>query len=57
MKRERERNIKMCPECQIRNVEYDCIYCSECAQVRIDLSNDISAHNRAMHKRRDYDMV
>ena len=45
-RRDKERAKKLCPDCGIRHVEYDCIYCSECAQVRIDLSNDISTQKR-----------
>ena len=41
-KRRKEREKKRCLDCGSDRVEYRCRLCSECAQIRIDISNDIS---------------
>ena len=50
-KRAADRAKKICPDCGVRHVEYRCIYCSECAEIRRQISNDISKHNQAMKKK------
>ena len=50
-KRAEQRKHRICPDCGVRHVEYRCIYCSECAEIRRQISNDISKHNQAMKKK------
>ena len=45
-RRAAERARKVCPDCGVRGVEYRCIYCSECAEIRRQISNDISDSKR-----------
>ena len=52
-KRADERKKKRCLDCGSDRVEYRCRLCSECAQVRIDISNDISKHNKAKRDKQD----
>ena len=47
-KRAKQRAHRICPDCGVRHVEYRCIYCSECAEIRRQMSNDIYDHNRRM---------
>ncbi len=47
-RRAKQREHKICPDCGVRHVEYRCIYCSECAEIRRQMSNDIYDHNRRM---------
>ena len=47
-KRAKMRAHRICPDCGAREVEYRHIYCSECAEVRRQMSNDICDHNRRM---------
>ena len=51
IRREKQRAAKICPDCGTRHVEYRCIYCPECAEIRRQISNDISAHTQMMKKR------
>ena len=39
--RAKKREKRMCQECGVRPVEYRHRFCSECAQVHIDLSKDL----------------
>lgn len=48
LRRAKARAKKICPDCGVMPVEYDCIYCSECAEIRRQISNDISKHNHRM---------
>ena len=50
-KRAKTRAHRICPDCGAREVEYRHIYCSECAEIRRQMSNDISKHNQAMKKK------
>ena len=50
-KRAKQRAHRICPDCGAREVEYRHIYCSECAEIRRQISNDISKHNQAMKKK------
>lgn len=52
-KRKRQRNKKKCLDCKIREVEYRHRFCSECGQLRLDISNDISKHNQMMRKKQN----
>jgi len=46
---------RICPDCGIREVDKYKTFCSECAQVRKDLSNEIHNHNqRASGYKSDY---
>ena len=49
--RAKKRAAKICPDCGVRHVEYRCRFCSECAEIRRQISNDISKHNQAMKKK------
>ena len=48
VKRAKQRKHRICPDCGVRNVEYRCRYCSECAEIRHAISVDISDHNKRM---------
>lgn len=48
IRRAKQREHKICPDCGVRHVDYRCIYCSECAEIRRQMSNDIYDHNRRM---------
>jgi len=37
--------IRLCPDCKIREVEKNCIYCSECAEARRYIAQVIYRHN------------
>ena len=47
-KRAKMRAHRICPDCGAREVEYRHIYCSECAETRRWLSNEISKHTSKM---------
>lgn len=49
--RAKQREGKLCADCGIRPVEYRCRFCSECGQLRRDISNDISKHNQQQRKK------
>ena len=38
--------LRICPQCRAREVEKYCTYCSECAQINKDLSNEIHNYNQ-----------
>lgn len=39
------KNIKrICPDCEIRELDYHKSYCSECAEVRDQLNRDLAYH-------------
>ena len=39
-------SLRICPDCKNREVEKFCTFCSECAQIRKDISNSIHGHNQ-----------
>lgn len=51
MRRAKERRGRLCEDCGIREVEYRCRFCSECAQIRYEHQSALSDHRRAMKRR------
>ena len=47
--------MRICPDCQSREVEKNCVYCSECATIRQYLSNaKYSGSEKAKKAAREY---
>ena len=51
IRRAKQREHKICPDCGARHVDYRCIYCSECAETRRWLSNEVSKHTSKIRQK------
>lgn len=46
--------IRICPDCENREVEYHKSFCSECAEIRDQLNRDLALHKWLNGKGKNY---